>query len=143
MNKKRVDQLLPRAYEVLSSVQIAQNGKVDPKFQNQISSFASAVKNGSLISAIAFFGQQKKAAVNRTKLIEAIGLLMSGENAPANAKDALFNMAKRQLTSKQQAELKEKVEDCAIALKLAMNLYDMPKDQKDSSTSDHNTAQPE
>ena len=62
MNKKRVDELIPHAYEVINKVHICENDKKDPEklvvdstYSSYTSSFGAAVTMGSLISAIAFF----------------------------------------------------------------------------------------
>ena len=124
MNKKRVDKLLPLAAEALKHANIAVNGKVDAAFRGQISSFGSAVKNGSILSAVAFFSQQGKAKVHREHLLKAINELMSLE-VPELVGEDLFTKVQSVQDAVKKTILKEQILDCVIALKLAMNLYDL------------------
>lgn len=124
MNKNRVDKLLPLAAEALKDVGIAVNGEIASAFRSQISSFGSAVKNGSLLSAVAFFRKQGKAKVAREKLLEAINNLMSSEVPELTGED-LFDKVKSVQDAAKKTILKEQILDCVIALKLAMNLYDL------------------
>jgi len=124
MNKKRVDKLLPLAAEALKHANIAVNGKVDAAFRGQISSFGSAVKNGSVLSAVAFFSQQGKSKVHREYLLKAIDELMSHE-VPELVGDNLFKKVQFVQDAVKKTILKEQILDCVIALKLAMNLYDL------------------
>jgi len=124
MNKKRVDKLLPLAAEALKHANIAVNGKVDAAFRGQISSFGSAVKNGSVLSAVAFFSKQGKSKVHREYLLKAIDELMSHE-VPELVGDNLFKKVQFVQDAVKKTILKEQILDCVIALKLAMNLYDL------------------
>lgn len=118
MNKRKVDDLIPAAVKELEKVGIAKNGSIDKTFRGQISTFGAAVVNGSLISAIAFFSDNGGSSVDRNKLLEAIKNLIP---EAADKKD-LFDYVQKKGKAK-EAEVKEKIIDAAIALKLAMNLY--------------------
>ena len=88
MNKQKVDQWIPKAYEALATSGIAVNGEVDNGYRGQIAAFGASVAMGSLLSAVAFFSVQGSSAVERQKLMDAIYLLIKPEqNAPANLCD--------------------------------------------------------
>lgn len=122
MNKRKVDELIPQAYMVLKSVKIASSDdKVDKKWRGQISSFGASVATGSLLSAIAFFNAQGGSDLDRKLLIDAIGKLI--ESKPEN----LFKYVCTCINNHNERKVKEEVINAAIALKLAMNLYDLRK----------------
>lgn len=126
MNKRRVDGMIPLAYEVLKEVQIVEkDGTIDKSYRGQISSFGAAVAMGSLLSAVSYFSQQNRAAVDRSKLMTAIHMLMNKENGRGGDEKsdplALFNYVRKD----SGMAAKELILDCAVALKLAMNLYNL------------------
>lgn len=142
MNKKRVDTLLPQAYEILKNdcVGIASKGKINKAYRGQIASFGSAMMNGSLLSAVAFFSvPAKKKGISREKLMKAIYCLIHQEKNEEELEklmrgepfQALFEEVKK---AKNTHQIKEEVENCAIALKLAMNLYQLIDDESQGET---------
>ncbi len=119
MNKKRVDELIPRAVEVLKKEGIAnKDNEIVKTFRGQISTFGAAITNGSLISAVAFFSEQGGADVDRSKLMKAVYDLVAGEKAT----DTLFDYVKK-AGKAGEVKTKEEIINATIALKLAMNLY--------------------
>ncbi len=119
MNKKRVDELIPRAVEVLKKEGIAnKDNEIVKTFRGQISTFGAAITNGSLISAVAFFSEQGGADVDRSKLMKAVYDLVAGEKAT----DTLFDYVKK-VGKAGEVKTKEEIINATIALKLAMNLY--------------------
>jgi CRISPR-associated protein Cmr5 len=118
MNKKVVDQMIPKAVEVLKTAGIVDDGKISKTFRGQISTFGASVMNGSLLAAVAFFSAQGGAAVERQKLMNAINLLIN----PDAEKKALFDYTKEQV-KRNENKCREDILNAAIALKLAMNVY--------------------
>lgn len=140
MNKKRVDELIPHAYEVINKVHICENDKKDPEklvvdstYSSYTSSFGAAVTMGSLISAIAFFSSspddnRKRTKTDRTKIGIAIFEILKLWNR--DIKDnSLYDYAKNQMDHGHTRQAKELILDAAVALKLALNLY--PKKKKE------------
>ena len=123
MNKRKVDDLLPKAYQVLSDVGIAQNGDIENGYRGQIATFGAAVMSGSLLSAIAFFSAKGKSDSDRPKLLQAISALLPQEGEQTD----LFMYVK---AHRDDPQVREEVFSAAIALKLAMNLYKLTKDKK-------------
>ncbi len=122
MNKKRVNDWLLPAKEALKVAEISQNGKVDKTYRGQISSFGAAVVMGSLPAAVAFFSEKGGSSVERQKLIKAMCLVIANEreDMPKDEKKALEYVCKNNSNA-----LKEQFTDASIALKLAMNFYDL------------------
>ena len=136
MNKARVDALLPTAYDVLAEVRIANQGRIPKTYRGYIASFGAAVSGGSLLAAIAFFSEQGGAEKDRTKLMKALDLLVYGEQLKdERPQGTLFEHVRKAIVTggrnrtgidaKKEAACKEKIIDAAIALKLAMNLYEL------------------
>ena len=119
MNKRMVDELIPQAYGVLAEKDIGiadEQGKIDSRWRGQISSFGASVAQGSLLAAVSFFSAQGGAEVDRSKLMKAIAKLL-------NLDKPLFDYVK----AADPLTAKENVINAAIAIKLAMSLYDMGK----------------
>lgn len=127
MNKKKVDDLLPKAYEALTHTGIAnQQGEIPRSYRGQIATFGAAVMSGSVLSAIAFFSGKGESDTDRPLLMKAILKLLDDQY-----RGSLFDYAKKR---KDDPMLKDDVFDAAIALKLAMNLYKLtePKNQTEA-----------
>ena len=115
MKKQKIDELIFRAYHILNDVGIVKDGKIDSAWRAQISSFGAFIAHGSLLAAVSVFSAEGNAKVDRSKLMDAIAKLL-GLNKP------LFKYVEEA-----DRKVKESVLDAAIALKLAMNLYDLGK----------------
>lgn len=124
-----IDAMIGRAIEVLDTVGIVQTDKKDDKkyinksFRGQISSFGAAVQMGSLISAVAFYSSQGGAETDRSKLMDAIYLLVTNEKTVQEK--ALLRLVVDKKVTKQQAI------DAAVAIKLAMNAYELRSETND------------
>lgn len=121
MNKNTVNQEIHIAYETLEEVGIASNGKINKTYRGQISSFGAAVTMGSLLSAITFFSQDGKSEVSRSKLMEAILIVLRKRGIADESDKKLFEFVEKI----EEEEIKEEILNIAIALKLAMNLYEL------------------
>lgn len=128
MDKKKVDELLPKAYEVIHDNHvICRDGRsVDKAFRGQISTLGAAIINGSTLAAVAFFSQKGQAAVDRTQLLRCVEKLLglSDGSIFAHIKDCGQRAQSRQ-------ECREEVLNAVIALKLALNLFDL-KEKKNN-----------
>ena len=123
MNKAKVDQYIPAAYDALKDAGIVQDGKIDSGFRGQIATFGAAVSMGSLLSAIAFFSEKDKSAVDRVKLLDALFRVLK-----SNGMDGSYQNLYQYAAA--HPDCQEEVLNAAIALKLAINLY--PKRDKDA-----------
>lgn len=123
MNKKQVNDWILPAQKAIVDCGIAVNGKVDSSFRGQISSFGAAVVMGSLKSAVAFFADDGSAQVKRSKLIKAIYYIVKGENV--KPKEVFYYICDHD-----NRQTKEQFINASIALKLALNFFDMGKGEK-------------
>lgn len=136
MNKKEINRLLPIAYDVLEQTEIADtNHKIVKTYRGYISTFGAAVSGGSLLAAIAFFTDQGEADFDRPKLMKALYQLVEPEEQNRIGQDFFtFIRGKiqqgRQIAAEEEAVWKEKTINAAIALKLAMNLYTLVKNEE-------------
>ena len=124
MNKHEIDRLLPAAYDVIENGGFIKDGKIDSAFRGQISSYGSAIANGSLLAATAFFSKQGNASVDRSLLMKAINQLLPQLGVAATG-NTLFDTIRNNWgnTPAQHNDFTEKVLICATALKLAFNLF--------------------
>lgn len=132
MSKKRIDSYLPFAHKALIECKIADNNEIVKTYRGHISTFGAAITMGSLIAAVAFFSANKdddqksgSKKVDRPKLMHAIHyiLLASEEKGLQDCNgNSLFNMICG-LSKNEMDDIKDKVLDAAVALKLAMNLF--------------------
>ncbi len=142
-NKNRTDSYIPDAIEALKVSGIAKNGKVDSSYRGQISSFGAAVTIGSFKQAVAFFAQDAKngaSKISRSDLILAIDYILNkdnyelGENKTIeNKKDEVNRIKEGILKTTDQKVLKaleNRYLDAAVALKVAMGVYDMSPENK-------------
>ncbi len=124
MNKNRVNNWLLPAREAIVKCGISKDGKaVNKTFRGQISSFGAAVVMGSLQSAVAFFADKGGASVQRDKLIEALYFIINdGEKKSAVE---VFSWL-----SESKEDLKDQFEDASIALKLALNFFELTEEKE-------------
>jgi len=123
MNKQRVNDWIGPAATALEVAGIAKEGKINSKFRSQISTFGAAVTMGSLKSAAAFFAKQGGAAVPRERLLTAMYYVINRESKEPNQ---VFHY----ICENDSHYVREQFVDAAIALKLAMNLYELVEEDK-------------
>lgn len=131
MVKKRVDIYIPKAYEVLRIVEIEKDNKINSTFRGQIASFGAMIAMGSILSAVALFSATKSnASVDRVKLMQAIYAIIKDVTGEI-PKDALFEYVTQEIKKGNKNTVTEKIKDAAIAIKLAINLYEVIDDKGD------------
>ena len=125
MNKKSVEEYLPSAIEALEKCGIYDKDKDEIKrtFRGQISSFGAAVSMGSFKAAVAFFSDKNGSSVDRQNLIKALWFITQNDNKESK------DICKIILTSTdlKASEYETQFLDASIALKLAMNAYNLTK----------------
>ena len=130
------DEMIINAIGILKTVGIVKTDKkknnqeyIEKSFRSQISPFGAAVEMGSLLSAVAFFSNKGGSDTDRPKLMQAIYMLITNTEENCNEKALLDHVA-----NNNTAETKKNVIDAAVALKLAMNAYELrDKDDKQKS----------
>ncbi|ORU00264.1 CRISPR-associated protein, Cmr5 family [Anaerovibrio sp. JC8] len=127
MNKRVINDEIESAYSLLAQHGIAQDGKIDRAFRGQISSFGAAITMGSLLAAIAYFSKRAGASVERQLILAAIYDIVKSRHEGEQFHETLFEYAierkKRGMSA--ERDCKEEILNAAIALKLAMNLYEL------------------
>lgn len=118
VNKNRVNDWLLEAKEALVKLNIAEDGKINKTYRGQISSFGAAIVMGSLPAAVAFFSEQGSSDVKRQKLIQAMFYCITGK---IEDEKSILNF----VCENNSSDLCENFIDASIALKLAMNFYDL------------------
>ena len=133
MNKKRVNEWILPAREAIIQCKITEDGKSLLKtFRGQISAFGAAVVMGSLKSAVAFFTEQGGSSVPREKLIVAMYYIINEKayEIPGKTEDQIkAKEVFEWVCTSSDSDIKEKFIDASIALKLALNFFDL-KDEK-------------
>jgi CRISPR-associated protein Cmr5 len=118
--RKAIDALIPKAYDVLNDVGIANAGVIENAWRGQISAFGGAIQNGSLLAAVAVFSDKGNSSVQRPLLMKAIKQMLCLE-------EPLFEYIMEQTGVEEMRKAKQKIIEAAVALKLAMNLYEIKK----------------
>lgn len=144
MNKRKVDKWLNVALDALNDTQnckiCSKDGKIEEGFRSQISAFGAAVTMGSFKAAVAFFSDEKKAAVSRSELIRAMYYIIHGEwkDEKAILKEILAITDRNRHKNIQNDFIQ-----ASIALKLAMNAFELVPAKKSSDKEVKTDAQPE
>ncbi len=127
--KKRVERYIPKAIDAVE-VYIAQDGKVKKQFKGYIASFGAAVIQTGLIPAVAFYSVQAGAEADRGKIIDAIQEILqrTGEVNMDKKQSLLRFLVERFENGDDMSRWKEKVMDAATALKLAVRIFNVEKD---------------
>ncbi len=125
MNKAEVNEMLPKAYELLKKHNIVKNNKINKSWYGQISVFGSAISTGSLLSAIAFFSDNGSCSVDRQNLLRVIfDLIKDDFIIDNNPPKKLFDLARINM-GENELMVKESIINATIATKLAMKLYEL------------------
>ena len=132
MSVQRVNDWIVYGKEALTEIGIAENGKIVKTFRGQISSFGAAISMGNLKSAVAFFSEQAGASVPRENLLRAIWFVLKRSEGVAKEKilcspiqtDDIFTY----VCEHDSVTLKNQFLDASVAIKLAMNLFDLVKE---------------
>ncbi|MBQ6943380.1 MAG: hypothetical protein IJN43_03520 [Ruminococcus sp.] len=133
----KIDELIANAIPILRNTGIVKKDeKTDEEyilrsFRGQISSFGAAVEMGSLLSAVAFFSKKGGSDTDRQLLMRAIYLLIINDTeTKIDAKSEQSELLLFVIEHRNEPELKKNIIDAAVALKLAMNAYEL-KDKDD------------
>ena len=139
-NKRKIDEYISKAIEVLNNNKkiVKEGGKIDKTFSGQIATFAVAVSTGSLLSAVAFFSDNGGASneiIADEKLPDIDKENDKNRNNANNKYSRLLDYVKvkykKSKESKKSKEIvsynrvKEDILNAAIAIKLAMNFYEL------------------
>ncbi|MBD3793974.1 MAG: hypothetical protein IE889_07440 [Campylobacterales bacterium] len=111
---KRIESFIPKALEAIESLGISKSGRVPKEYNGYIASFGASVRQAGLLATILFYDNaNSNAQEDRTKVIRALEAI-TGDKLDKNTKNT--------------PALRTKVEDAAIALKLALRTYKLVKE---------------
>jgi len=108
--RRAVEQYIPNAIRVIEELEIVNgNGEVAKQFNGYIASFGASVRQAGLLATVLFYGNANSSAEKeREKVVKAIELMIGH--------DIINNNSVEKST-------RAKVENAAIALKLAIRTY--------------------
>lgn len=137
----KIDELIANAIPILKNTGIVKKDEktgeeyILRSFRGQISSFGAAVEMGSLLSAVAFFSKKGGSDTDRQLLMRAIYLLIINDTeTEIDVKSEQSELLLFVIEHRNEPELKKNIIDAAVALKLAMNAYELrDKDDKQKS----------
>ena len=138
MNKRKVEKLLPKAIKALDDdifnikKSDDQGVFIEKGFRSQISSFGAAVTMGSFRAAVAFFSDNGESDVDRSKLIQIMYYIVTGEiqKEPQDIAKKILS-----LTKTEEAQMKEDFINASVAIKLALNAFRL-KDKSEKGEGD-------
>ena len=143
----KIDELIANAIPILKNTGIVKKDEktgeeyILRSFRGQISSFGAAVEMGSLLSAVAFFSKKGGSDTDRQLLMRAIYLLIINDTeTKIDVKSEQSELLLFVIEHRNEPELKKNIIDAAVALKLAMNAYELrdKEDKKDNKEEDAN-----
>jgi len=111
MSKRKIEAYIPKAIEAIESLEIAnRDGEVAKQFNGYISSFGASIRQAGLLATVLFYGNaNSNAEKEREKVVKAIEIIIG---------DNIINP-----NNEIEKSTRAKVEDAAIALKLAIRTY--------------------
>ncbi len=125
--KKRIEIYLPKALTILKDVGIvASNDSADSKFKGYFSSFGAVIVLSGIKPTFAFYANENSDETKkRAKILTAIyKLVVPADNQNLNPKPK--DLLKYYIDNENvDLQLKQKILDAAIALKLALRTYNL------------------
>ena len=132
MNKRRIDEMIPSAYEAIAN-DLAVDGKIDKAYRGAISSFGAAIIMGSILSAAAYYNETDTSdkknpgeIVDKNKVsVVLLNTLKKSEFGAGITENTLYEYVTRCCREGEGSRIKckELICDTAVAVKLALNLF--------------------
>jgi CRISPR-associated protein Cmr5 len=121
---KAIEKILPSAIQIVED-HVLVASKVPKEFNGYISSFGASIITSGLLPTIVFFSQEGRGRGNRTSVIIAIEEIIKLHHPELiNNQSDLLNTVKNKVQNNQNMDrLVEKIQDSAIALKLAIRIF--------------------
>lgn len=121
MNKRRVNELIPKVIEYIPSSGILIDNEIPNEFKGYVSSFGASIIQSGILSTVAFFSNPDSAAKkDRVEIINIIYNIMD-KKFPHNKEEGLLSYL---LNNKEHIDdIKEEIINVAIALKLGMRVF--------------------
>ena len=127
MNKQQIDEKIACAYKSIAACGLLEEEKLNSSYRGQIAALGAAIRQSSLLAALAFFSNQKNADVDRAKLLDCIYYILEKDEyeKESDTKNLKMNLFEK-VQNKNFNE--EDILQAIVALKLAMNLYPLAKE---------------
>lgn len=139
MNKRKVEKLIPIAIECIEKTKliIVKENKIPKEFNGYISNFGASIIQSGLMATVAFFeAKDTKSNQDRGKLTKLILNVINKEKDRNFEIDEKINLLDYILKNKSKKNIvKEEVINAAIAIKLAMRVFEFT-DEMDSKEVD-------
>ena len=121
MNKRRVNELIPRVIEYIPSSGILIDNEIPNEFKGYVSSFGASIIQSGLLSAVAFFEADDSKSKSDRKVLTKLILKVIYRNKKLEWKEdkTLLNY----ILENNNKETKEEVINAAIAVKLAIRVF--------------------
>ncbi len=141
MNKKKIEKMLPDALKALQEekcgIKDSITGKISKSYRSAISSFGAAVTMGSFRAAVSFFSKDAEkgdSGISRSLLLRAMDHVAYPEKEWSELKEAAKEVQDIVIhaldTGTNIRQMQDDYLHAAVALKLAMNAFDLSDDQK-------------
>lgn len=124
MNKRKVEKLIPIAIDcVKNSKGLFVDGKIPGEYKGYIANFGASIIQSGLFATLAFYAKtDAKSKSDRCKLLEVIANVIYTSNKINDSKKSLMEYVKD--TKDNKSIIKEEVINAAIAVKLAMGVFE-------------------
>lgn len=122
---KNIEKYIPVALSVLAdnSLGMVKNGKIDKTYNGYISSFGASIISSGLLPTLIFYSKSAEGndKADRSLIPKALEMIL--KNTEVGILDNDKHLLKEVITLYDDNRLKQKIQECAIALKLAIRTY--------------------
>ncbi len=126
MNKK-VNELIPKALEVITQSGMAQRGEVDKEYKGYIASMGASIIQSGLIATLAFYSNESSdSKVKRRYLLDAVRRLIAPNNEVKLLRYVLTKVkpeGSTELNLTELNKLEKEISNSLIALKLGIRTF--------------------
>lgn len=132
---KNIDTYIQEALEALknSTLGIVQGGKINKTYNGYLSSFGASIITSGLLPTFIFYSKKAKnnSDADRSKILTAIEKMLKKLHNDILPNDE--NILQKVIAHPSDRRLKKAIEQCAIALKLAIRTYELVDTQKNNT----------
>ncbi len=122
---KNIEKYIPVALRALenNNIGIVDHGKIDGTYNGYISSFGASIITSGLLPTIIFYSKkaENNREADRSKIIKALEFMLKDTSVNILTDDeTILNKVQSNFSDN---HLKQKIQECAVALKLAIRTY--------------------
>jgi len=130
---KNIEKYIPIALAVLNDDQlcIVKNKMIDKTYNGYISSFGASIISSGLLPTFIFYSKKAENhnEADRSLILKALEKMLKNNEIAILQYDE--NILQKAITHYSNTRFKQKIQECAIALKLAIRTYPHPKEKND------------